>query len=111
MKEITTNNELLKSIVKVFKRDLHPVEFWDGYRAFIYGGERHKVKGRACIVSFREGLEPPDTWSDKQKDYWYEGMAYAKQEREEIRKEFPKPRRDFYPEQTEKLKEMGFIKK
>lgn len=60
--------------------------FWDGYRAFVYGGKFYTYDKKTRYAYGWGGIEPFDWLSDQAKDDWRAGIAYGRKERKECRK-------------------------
>lgn len=81
--------------------------FWEGYRAFVFGGREVSFSGRGgkCRV-LDSSLEPYADFSDEEKEQWRRGVRYAKNERDECLSISVEDNRDMFKRNAKKLKSL-----
>lgn len=83
---IRTNKDIPRQALAMPINPKHPEKFWEGYRAFVFGGRRTSSSGRGGKTRVLDSsIEPYADFSDEEKEQWRAGILYAKKERKECR--------------------------
>ena len=67
------------------KRENKNNAFWQGYRAFVFGGRKFKNLSRKEFKVVDTSIEPFDYLSKEEKTEWQKGVKFAQKERAECR--------------------------
>ena len=86
----------------------HSEVFWNGYRAFVYGGKNYTFTKTGKLRYATGGIDPPAHLSDFEKAEWQKGIEKGKTERIECRQLTDKNAKAqpklFYERQKRRLK-------